>query len=94
MFVHQWLIMLESIALCIIGAAVHLVIETERKKRDPRAHLVTAVALGIILFAILGEPTAETAPLFIFVGYFGPSFFKNMAGQYQKRIVKPRRRRV
>jgi len=84
---HAWLILLESIALCIIGAAVHLVAETESKKRDPVAHLVAAVALGIIFFAALGEPTSKTAPAFIFAGYLGPSLFKNLALRWKRKML-------
>jgi hypothetical protein len=65
------LIMLEAIALVVIGAVGHVVRAKVREVSDIVDNLLMAVVVGVALFALLGEPSSENAVLYMAGGYSG-----------------------
>jgi len=64
-------IMLEAIALTIIGAVGHVVRAKIREISDIVDNLLLAVVVGVALFALLGEPSSENAVFYMAGGYSG-----------------------
>lgn len=72
----QDLIMLEAIALAVIGTCGQLIRDKKLHSWDSLDNLALAVIVGIVCFALLGEPTRITAPLMMSAGYAGAEFLE------------------
>jgi len=69
------LLMLEAIALVVLGAVGHVV---RAKITDPWSivdNLVIAVIVGIACYSIFGEPTSATVVPYMAAGYAGGEIF-------------------
>ena len=80
-------LMLEGIALAVIGALAHHYIETDQEKRDILSHLSLGVIAGVVAFALMGEPTSATAIGYVAAGYFAPSFIKNAVERWKDKLL-------
>ena len=79
--IEQWLLMLEAIALCLIGGSAYILLkhlEQDIKDLQPVRYLALCVVVGITVFAMLGEPSAETAWQFLAGGFGAPAFVKQI----------------
>jgi len=65
------LILLEAIALTVLGAVAHIVRAKVKDLSDIADNLILAVIIGIACFAKLGEPSSETAIMYMVAGYAG-----------------------
>jgi hypothetical protein len=77
------LLLLEAIAVCIIGAVSHHYIEPEKDRSSLIGHLVLAVVVGIIEYSFLGEVTNATLLAYMMAGYAAPSIVYNLLAQGQ-----------
>lgn len=71
--------MLEAIALALIGGSAYIMlkhIEQDVGDLQPVRYLALSVVAGIIVFALLGEPTNVTAWQFMAAGFGAPVFVK------------------
>lgn len=75
------LILLEAIALTVIGSVAHVVRAKISKISDIADNLVLAVVVGIACFAKLGEPSDLTVVPYLIAGY--------AAGEFVDWIFKP-----
>lgn len=77
----DWLIMLEAISLSVMGGVGYILLK--HLKQDivdlqPIRYLALGVIAGILAFATLGEPSAETAWMFMTAGAGAPAFIKEI----------------
>lgn len=70
----RYIIMLEAIALVIIGAVAHVTRARMTDIADIVDNLILAVILGIACFALFGEPSAVTAIPYMAAGYGSSEF--------------------
>lgn len=81
------MLMLEGIALAVIGALAHHYIEVDEEKRDIVNHLSLGVIAGVVAFALMGEPSSANAIGYVAAGYFAPSFIKNAVERWKDKIM-------
>lgn len=81
------MLMLEGIALALLGALAHHYIEIDDKKRDIVNHLSLGVIAGIVAFALMGEPSSANAVGYIAAGYLAPSFIKNAVVRWKDKLM-------
>ena len=70
------LIFLEAIALSVLGSLFEIFRDKLYRSWDVLDNLAIAVIVGIVCFAMLGEPTRVTAPLMMAAGYGGAEFLE------------------
>lgn len=77
----EWIIMLEAIALTLIGGVSYILLkhlDQDIGDLQPIRYLALCVIAGIIAFAALGEPSKATAWQFMAAGAGAPAFIKEI----------------
>lgn len=65
------MILLEAIALVVLGTVAHVVRAKVYNVPDILDNILMAVVVGVALFSQLGEPTTVTVIMYLAAGYSG-----------------------
>lgn len=65
------LIILEAIALVVLGQVAHIVSAKITARGEIIDNLILAIVVGVAIFSLLGEPSATTAIPYLAAGYAG-----------------------